>query len=136
VSGKTRRDNPMVLLSRVAIYWIGGLLGLVVLAGCKSDRLNDRGTLPRGRAAMSRHRLFCFKELKEPKAARGLFPSLLWRFDVGEGVIEVWQDKFVLAADSGGVEYDAGQIEQLLAARFKKRRAEASSASRNAGGEA
>jgi hypothetical protein len=36
----------MVLLSRVAIYWIGGLLGLVVLAGCKSERLNDRGSLP------------------------------------------------------------------------------------------
>jgi hypothetical protein len=42
VSGKTRHDNPAVLLSRVAIYWIGGLLGLVVLAGCKSDRLNER----------------------------------------------------------------------------------------------
>jgi hypothetical protein len=41
-------------------------------------------------------------------------------------VIEVWQDKFVLAADPGGVEYDAGQIDELSAARFKKRRAEAS----------
>jgi hypothetical protein len=43
VSGKTRHDNPTVLPSRVAIYWIVGLLGLVVLAGCKSDRLNERG---------------------------------------------------------------------------------------------
>jgi hypothetical protein len=41
VSGKPRHDNPV--LSRVSIYWIGVLLGLVVLAGCKSDRLNDRG---------------------------------------------------------------------------------------------
>jgi hypothetical protein len=40
-------------------------------------------------------------------------------------VVEVWQDKFVLAADPGGVEYDAGQIDELMAARFKKRRAEA-----------
>jgi hypothetical protein len=43
VSGKLRHDNPTVMLSRIAIYWIGGLLGLVVLAGCKSDRLNERG---------------------------------------------------------------------------------------------
>jgi hypothetical protein len=40
-------------------------------------------------------------------------------------VVEVWPDKFVLAADPGGVEYDAGQIDELMAARFKKRRAEA-----------
>jgi hypothetical protein len=54
-------------------------------------------------------------------------------------VIEVWQHRFVLAADPGGVEYDAGQIDALMAARFKKQRAEAAqdtSASRNAGGEA
>ena len=90
---------------------------------------------------MSRHRLFYFMELKEPKAACGLFPSLSWccyrvewrpgqKFhdtyrDVGDGVIEVWQDRFVLAADPGGVEYDAGQIDALMAARFKKQRAEA-----------
>ena len=40
-------------------------------------------------------------------------------------VIEVWQDRFVLAADPGGVEYDAGQTDALMAARFKKRSAEA-----------
>ena len=90
---------------------------------------------------MSQHRLFYFMELKEPKAACGLFPSLSWccyrvewrpgqKFhdayrDVGDGVIEVWQDRFVLAADPGGVEYDAGQTDALMAARFKKRRAEA-----------
>jgi len=104
---------------------------------------------------MSRHRLFYFTELQEPKAARGLFPSLSWRcyrvewrpgqkfndtcLDVGDGVIEVWQDKFVLAADPGGVEYDAGQIDELMAARFRERRAKAAedtSASRNAGGDA
>ena len=59
---------------------------------------------------MSRHRLFYFMELKEPKATHGLFPSLSWccyrvewrpgqKFhdtclDVGDGIIEVWQDKF------------------------------------------
>src|SRR5262245_42531239 len=104
---------------------------------------------------MSRHRLFYFTELQQPKAARGLFPSLSWRcyrvewrpgqkfhdtcLDVGDGVIEVWQDKFVLASDPGGVEYDAGQIDELMAARLKKRREEAASdtfASRNVGGEA
>lgn len=90
---------------------------------------------------MSQHRLFYFMELKEPKAACGLFPSLSWccyrvewrpgqKFhdayrDVGDGVIEVWQDRFVLAADPGGVEYDAGQTDALMAARFKKRSAEA-----------
>jgi hypothetical protein len=104
---------------------------------------------------MSRHRFFYFMELKEPKAAHGLFPSLSWcRYrvewrpgqefhdtciDVGDCIIEVWQHKFVLAADPGGVEYDAGQIDALMAAQFKKQRAEAAqdtSASRNAGGEA
>ena len=101
---------------------------------------------------MSWHRLFYFRELKEPKATHGLFPSLSWccyrvngqKFqdtclDVGDCVIEVWQHRFVLAADPGGVEYDAGQIDALMAARFKKQRAEAAqdtSASRNAGGEA
>jgi hypothetical protein len=90
---------------------------------------------------MSRHRFFYFKELQEPKAAHGLFPSLMWHchriewrpgqkfhdacLDVGDCVIEVWQDKFVLAADPGGVEYDAGQIDELIAARFRERRAEA-----------
>jgi len=69
---------------------------------------------------MSRHRLFYFTELQELKAARGLFRSLSWRcyrvewrpgqkfndtcLDVGDGVIEVWQDKFclllILAASS------------------------------------
>ena len=104
---------------------------------------------------MSRHRLFYFMELKEPKATHGLFPSLSWCcyrvewrpgqefhdtcLDVGDCIIEVWQHKFVLAADAGGVEYDAGQIDALMAARFKKQRAEAAqdtSPSRNAGGEA
>jgi hypothetical protein len=89
---------------------------------------------------MSRHRLFYFMELlKVPRAAHGLFPSLAWccyrvewrpgqkfqdtYLDVSDCVIEVWLDKFVLAADPGGVEYDAGQIDELMAARFKKRRA-------------
>ena len=101
---------------------------------------SDQG-VHRGRAAMSQHRLFYFMELKEPKAACGLFPSLSWccyrvewrpgqKFhdayrDVGDGVIEVRQDRFVLAADPGGVEYDAGQTDALMAARFKKRSAEA-----------
>ena len=74
----------------------------------------------RGRATMSRHRLFYFMELKEPRAACGLFPSLSWccyrvewrpgqKFqdtflDVGDCVTEVWQDKFVLATDPGGIE--------------------------------
>ena len=40
-------------------------------------------------------------------------------------MIEVWQHRFVLPADPGGVEYDAGQIDGLMAARFKKRCAEA-----------
>ena len=87
---------------------------------------------------MSQHRLFYFMELKEPKAACGLFPSLSWccyrvewrpgqKFhdtyrDVGDGVIEVWQDRFVLAVDPGGVEYDAGQTDALMAARFNARR--------------
>jgi hypothetical protein len=90
---------------------------------------------------MSQHRLFYFMELQEPKAERGLFPSLSWCcyrvewrpgqklhdtcLDLGDCVLEVWQDKFVLAADPGGVEYDAGQIDELMAARFKNRRAEA-----------
>jgi hypothetical protein len=98
---------------------------------------------------MSQHRLFYFMELKEPKAACGLFPSLSWccyrvewrpgqKFhdayrDVGDGVIEVWQDRFVLAADPGGVEYDGGQTDALMAARFKKRRAEAAQGSRGPG---
>ena len=98
---------------------------------------------------MSQHRLFYFMELKEPKAACGLFPSLSWccyrvewrpgqKFhdayrDVGDGVIEVWQDRFVLAADPGGVEYDAGQTDALMAARFKKRSAEAAQGLRGPG---
>jgi hypothetical protein len=39
-------DNPVTpfpQVRRTAIYWIGGLLGLVVLAGCRSDRLNEHG---------------------------------------------------------------------------------------------
>jgi hypothetical protein len=91
-------------------------------------------------AVMSQHRLFYFTELKEPKATCGLFPSLLWRcyrvewrpgqklhdtvLDVADCVIEIRQDRFVLAADPGAVEYDAGQIDELIAARFKNRRGE------------
>jgi hypothetical protein len=87
---------------------------------------------------MSQHRLFYFMELKEPKAACGLFPTLSWccyrvewrlgqkfhdtYLDISDCVIEVRQDKFVLAADPGGVEYDAGQIDELMAARFKQQR--------------
>ena len=40
--------------------------------------------------------------------------------DVDDCVIEVWQHRFVLAAEGGGVEYDAGQIDELMAARFKE----------------
>ena len=40
----------------------------------------------------------------------------------------------MLAADPGGVEYDAGETDALMAARFKKRPAEATQDS--AGGEA
>ena len=36
-----RGGNPVV--RRTMIYWIGGLLGLLVLSGCKSDRLSERG---------------------------------------------------------------------------------------------
>jgi hypothetical protein len=39
-------------------------------------------------------------------------------------VVEVWQEKFVVIADPGGVEYDAGQIDELMAARFKEQAAE------------
>ena len=41
-----RRGNPVSPLPRVRRtinYWIGGLLGLLVLSGCKSDRLSERG---------------------------------------------------------------------------------------------
>jgi hypothetical protein len=41
-----RRDNPVSPLPRVRrtiIYGIGALLGLLVLSGCKSDRLSDQG---------------------------------------------------------------------------------------------
>jgi len=44
VSGELRHDNPVSpprCALRTVIYWIGCLLGLVVLAGCRSDRLND-----------------------------------------------------------------------------------------------
>jgi hypothetical protein len=34
---------PLPRIRRTSIYWIGGLLGLLVLSGCKSDRLSERG---------------------------------------------------------------------------------------------
>jgi hypothetical protein len=46
MSEEPRRGNPVSPLSRVRrtiIYWVGGLLGLLVLSGCKSDRLSERG---------------------------------------------------------------------------------------------
>jgi hypothetical protein len=45
MSEELRRDNSMSPLPRVQrtlIYWIGGLLGLLVLSGCKSDRLSEQ----------------------------------------------------------------------------------------------
>src|SRR5262245_35262570 len=44
MSEAPRRGNPVPPLPRVRrtmIYWIGGLLGLLVLSGCKSDRLSE-----------------------------------------------------------------------------------------------
>jgi hypothetical protein len=46
MSEEPRGDNPVSPLPRVRrtlIYWIAGLLGLLVLSGCKSDRLSERG---------------------------------------------------------------------------------------------
>jgi hypothetical protein len=46
MSEEPRRDNSVSALPRVRrtlIYWIGGLLGLLVLSGCKSDRLREQG---------------------------------------------------------------------------------------------
>src|SRR5262245_65136930 len=48
VATAARKDHAPQRLSQdlpftTAIYWIGGLLGLVVLAGCRSDRLNEHG---------------------------------------------------------------------------------------------
>jgi hypothetical protein len=45
------------------------------------------------------------------------------RVDIGDYVIEVRQDKFVLANDPGGVKRDAGQIDEVMVVRVKKRRA-------------
>jgi hypothetical protein len=45
MSDEPRRDNsvsPLPRVRRTLIYWIGGLLGLLVLTGCKSDRLSER----------------------------------------------------------------------------------------------
>ena len=52
--------------------------------------------------------------------------------EVGDGVIEVWQDRFVLAADPGGVEYDAGQTD-VDGCAVQKRRAEAAQGLRGPG---
>jgi hypothetical protein len=35
--------SPLPRVRRTLICWIGGLLGLLVLSGCKSDRLSERG---------------------------------------------------------------------------------------------
>jgi hypothetical protein len=46
MSKEPRRGNPVSPLPgvrRTIIYWIGGLVGLLVLSGCKSDRLSERG---------------------------------------------------------------------------------------------
>ena len=75
-------------------------------------------------------------ELKEPKAACGLFPSLSWccywvewrpgqKFhdayrDVGDGATRTGR-RGLSAVNPGGVEYDAGQTDALTAARFKSR---------------
>jgi hypothetical protein len=45
MSEEPRRDNsvsPLPRVRRTLIYWIGGLLGLLVLSACKSDRLGER----------------------------------------------------------------------------------------------
>jgi hypothetical protein len=95
---------------------------------------DDQG-VHRGRAAMSRHRLFYFMELKEPKATHGLFPSLSWccyrvewrpgqKFhdtypDVGDCVIEVSQDKFVFAVIAGAL-HVIGTITSALGIAVRK----------------
>jgi hypothetical protein len=46
MSDEPRCDNPVSprpRAPRTLIYWVGGLLGLLVLSGCKSDRLSERG---------------------------------------------------------------------------------------------
>ena len=46
MSEEPRRDNsvsPLPRVRRTLIYWIGGLLGLLVLSGCKSDRFGEWG---------------------------------------------------------------------------------------------
>jgi hypothetical protein len=46
MSEEFQPDNavpPLPRVWRTNIYWIGGLLGLLVLSGCKSDRLSDQG---------------------------------------------------------------------------------------------
>jgi hypothetical protein len=57
-------------------------VGLVRVRPAEEHFLGPQGRgrpgVHRGRAAMSRHRLFYFMELKEPKATHGLFPSLSW----------------------------------------------------------
>jgi hypothetical protein len=86
---------------------------------------------------MSQHRLFYFMELKEPKAACGLFPSLSWccyrvewrpgqKFhdthrDVGDGVIEVWQDRFVLAGRTIQICFDCPTLPQPAGADCRSR---------------
>jgi hypothetical protein len=46
MSEEPRRYNavsPFPRVQRTIIYWIAGLLGLLVLSGCKSDRLSEQG---------------------------------------------------------------------------------------------
>jgi len=46
MSDEPRCDNPVSprpRAPRTLIYWVGGLLGLLVLSGCKSDRFGEWG---------------------------------------------------------------------------------------------
>src|SRR5262249_33265515 len=55
MSEEPRRDNSVSALPRVRrtlIYWIGGLLGLLVLSACKSDRLSERSHRCLGRRSI------------------------------------------------------------------------------------
>ena len=52
---------------RSIIYWVGGLLGLLVLSGCKSDRLSERGQA-----------VLCGDQLDAARAAVLIPPITAW----------------------------------------------------------
>ena len=68
MSEEPRRGNPVSPLPPVrktTIYWIGGLLGLLILSGCKSDRLSEQG------------QSFCVDQLDGARAALLIPPSAI-----------------------------------------------------------